>query len=369
MKIILSATTSWNLFNSRMGLARALKASGNEVIFLSPHDKYSQYLIDKGFSWVHFPLKPRGKNIFQELASMLFMISFYRRVKPDLVYHFTPKGVIYGSLVAKIAGVKVIFNTITGLGYVFSEPSERVLRTLVKIFYPIALFNTIAVFQNSDDQKLFCEKRIVASDKNFLIRSSGVDMDLFKFSPQVEGKPIVLLSSRFVKEKGIRYFIEAARILKTRNINVRLALVGQPEENQPTSITLTEIEKGVSGGLVDWWGWHDNMEEIYPKAHVVCLPTYYMEGVPKVLIEAAACGRPLIATNVPGCREIVQNGYNGILVPPKNALALADAITKLSKDREMRKRMGRNSRELASINFSAEKVIADYFELYEKYRI
>lgn len=369
MKIILSATTSWNLYNSRMGLAKALKERGDEVIFLSPHDKFTRFLLDEGFRWVHFPLRPRGKNIFQEIASILFMISFYRREQPDLVNHFTPKGVIYGSIAAKIAGVQAVFNTITGLGYVFSDNSNKILKTLVMLLYPIALSNTITVFQNPDDQILFQEKRIVDPKKNFLIRSSGIDMARFKFAPQVKDNPVkVLLSSRFVEEKGIRYFVEAARILKAQNTNIRLILVGQPEENQPTSITFAEIKQWVNDDLVEWWGWHNKMEEIYPKAHIICLPTYYMEGVPKVLIEAAACGRPLVATDVSGCREIVQNGKNGILVPPKNAPVLADAIKRISEDAELRNEMGRRSRELAVANFSVEKVVTDYFAIYEKYR-
>lgn len=245
MKIILSATTSWNLYNSRMNLAKALKERGDEVIFLSPHDKFTHFLLDEGFRWVHFPLRPRGKNIFQEIASILFMISFYRREQPDLVNHFTPKGVIYGSIAAKIAGVQAIFNTITGLGYVFSDNSNKVLKTLVMLLYPIALSNTITVFQNPDNQILFQEKRIVDPKKSFLIRSSGVDMARFKFAPQVKDNPVkVLLSSRFVEEKGIRYFVEAARILKAQNTNIKLVLVGQPEENQPTSLLPQRLSSG-----------------------------------------------------------------------------------------------------------------------------
>ena len=200
---------------------------------------------------------------------MLFMISFYRHEQPDFVNHFTPKGVIYGSIAAKIAGVRVIFNTITGLGSVFSGNSNKILKTLVMLLYPIALANTITVFQNPDDQILFQEKRIVNSNKSFLIRSSGIDIARFKFTPQLKNNPVkVLLSSRFVEEKGIWYFVEAARILKAQNAKIRLVLVGQPEENQPTSIRLTEIEAWVKNDLIEWWGWHNKMEEIYPKAHI-----------------------------------------------------------------------------------------------------
>lgn len=364
VKIIITATTSWNHYNSRMHLARALRHEGYEVLLLSPYDEFTQFLLDEGFQWVNFPLKPRGKNIVQELRAILFMTSLYRLEKPDIVNHFTPKGVIYGSIAAKLSGVRTVYNTITGLGYVFSGKSNNFLKFLVTLFYKISLKNTTVLFQNPDDQSLFISQRIVDSKKCFLIPGSGVDMERFKIHPETDGIPVVLLPSRFVEEKGIRYFVEAARILKLRQVNARLVLVGRPEEDQPTSIHHTEITHWMNEGLIEWWGWHNNMEQIYPLAHIVCLPTYYMEGIPKSLIEAAACGRALIATNTPGCREIVHDGENGFLIPSQNAHALANAISHLVEDRSLREKMGRKSRTLAVTKFSMEKIIIRYLEIY-----
>jgi glycosyltransferase involved in cell wall biosynthesis len=260
--------------------------------------------------------------------------------------------------------VRAIFNTITGLGYVFSGKSNWFLKTLVTLMYRFALKNTTILFQNPDDKNLFNENGIADPKKCFLILGSGIDMERFKALPEVDGVPVVILSSRFVEEKGIRYFVEASRILQSRHEHIRFVLVGRSEADQPTSIQHSEIEYWVKTGLVEWWGWHNDMEEIYPLAHIICLPTYYMEGIPKSLIEAAACGRAIIATNVPGCREIVHNGENGILVPPKDAEALADAIAKLANDRVLRETMGRKSREIAINSYSMEIIIARYFELY-----
>ena len=145
---------------------------------------------------------------------------------------------------------------------------------------------------------------------------------------------------------------------------MRFVIVGKPEGDQPTSIKPNEITVWVNKGWVEWWGWHDQMEKIYPLTHIICLPTYYMEGIPKSLIEAASSGRPLVATDVPGCREIVQHGQNGYLVPVKNSNALADAILKLATDDELRVKMGKKSREIALAGFSIEKVIKEYFDLY-----
>lgn len=346
----------------------ALKARGHEVVLLSPRDEFTPFLVEAGFRWVHFPLKPRGKNMLHELIPIFFLIFFYWREKPDLVNHFTPKGVIYGSIAAKVSGVPLIFNTITGLGSVFASQSRgrlSRLKGLVLALYRIALARTTTLFQNRDDQTLFLEKRIGDPEKFFFIPGSGVDMERFKFVPETAGVPVVLLSSRFVEEKGIRYFVEASRILISRKVKARFVLVGRPEADQPTSIPHTQVTLWVNEGLIEWWGWHNTMEKIYPLAHIVCLPTYYMEGIPKSLIEAAACGRALVATDVPGCREIVHHPVNGFLVAPHDAVALANAIEKLVMDAELRNQMGSASREIATAGFSMEKVVAHYLEIYQ----
>ncbi len=365
LKIIISATTSWNIYNSRLGLARALKKQGHDVVLLAPEDEYSCLLQEEGFRWQHFPLNPRGKNIFQEISAILYQTNFYIRERPDLVNHFTPKGVIYGSIAAKLSKMNNIFNTITGLGYVFSDESRKRLQKFLLFLYRIALAKTTVLFQNPDDMNYFFKNGIVTPQQSSLIFGSGVDMDSFKFLPQSDEKPVVLLSSRFVEEKGIQYFVEAARLLKKREIEVRMVLVGKPEENQSTAIQTRELSQWVSEGIVEWWGWHDDMKKIYPLANIVCLPTFYKEGIPKTLIEGAACGRPLIATDVPGCREIVKDGENGFLIPKKDAESLSDAIVKLAEDAELRDRMGKRSREIAMANFSLEKVVSDYFEIYQ----
>lgn len=365
MKIAISATTSWNLYNSRLNLARALVNLGHEVILLSPRDEFTEFLLAEQFRWVNLAVRPRSKNPLYELAAILSLVRFYRAEQPDVANHFTPKGVIYGSLAAKISGVKRIVNTITGLGSVFSNERSRWLQWLITLLYRIALTNTTTIFQNPDDQKLFEQRGLVKSPNSLLVPGSGIDVQKFAETPEPTGDPVVILPSRFVEEKGIRYFVEASRLLKERRVAARFVLVGRPEDDQPTAINSTEITQWMNEGVVEWWGWHNNMEQIYPLAHIVCLPTYYMEGIPKSLIEAAACGRALVATDVPGCREIVHNGENGLLVPPKNARALADAIEKLVNDADLRKQMGAKSRQLAVDEFSKEKVIAAYLKVYE----
>ena len=365
LKIAISATTSWNLYNSRLNLARALAKRGHEVILLSPRDEFTEFLLAEKFRWVNLAVRPRSKNPLLELGALFSLVRFYLRERPDVANHFTPKGVIYGSLAAKISGVKRIVNTITGLGVVFSNERARWLQMLITFLYRVALTNTTTIFQNPDDQKLFEQRGLVKSPNSLLVPGSGIDVQKFADTPEPGGDPVVMLSSRFVEEKGIRYFVEASRLLQERRVAARFVLVGRPEDDQPTAISSSEITQWMNEGVVEWWGWHNNMEQIYPLAHIVCLPTYYMEGIPKSLIEAAACGRPLVATDVPGCREIVRHGENGLLVQPKNVRALADAIEKLVSDAGLRKEMGARSRQLAVDEFSKEKVIAAYLKVYE----
>ncbi len=288
----------------------------------------------------------------------------YEREKPDLVNHFTPKGVIYGSLAAKMAGVRRIYNTITGLGAVFADDSRKMMQFAAIWLYRFCLANTTILWQNKDDQAFFREQHIGPPDRGHLIRGSGVDAGKFRHRPEPEGTAVVMLPSRFVEEKGIRQFVEAARILKSRNVDAKFVLVGRPEVDQPTSIPVAEITGWMSAGLIQWWGWHDHMERIYPLAHIVCLPSYYREGVPKSLLEAAACGRPLVATDVPGCREIVIVGKNGLLVPPKEPVALANAIERLVRDQALRREMGKAGRQLILERFSMQIIASAYIAAY-----
>jgi glycosyltransferase involved in cell wall biosynthesis len=365
MKFAFIANTSWGHYNSRLRLALLLKDRSHEILFLSPRDKYSQRLIDAGFRWIHLPFVPRGRSVLREGLAILRMVSLLRAEAPDIVHNFTPKGVIYGSLAAKLAGSAKIMNTITGLGHVYSSPSGAALRWIVTALYGLALRNTQVVFQNSDDQRFFAERSITTGMRTILIPGSGVDAVRFSAQPEPEGTPVVMLPSRFVAEKGVRDFVEASRLLRAGGKPVRCVLVGRPEPDQPTTISHREITAWMVEGLAEWWGWHEDMERIYPLAHIVCLPTYYREGVPKSLLEAAACGRPIIATDVPGCREIVHDGENGILVPPRDPAQLARAIERLAADPALRAAMGKAGRQMVHDTFSLDHVIPAHFAVYE----
>ena len=366
MKIILFANTEWYLYNFRLSLAQALRGEGHEVVLVSPPGKYSRCLEEAGFRWIPFPFSTRGMNPLAELATIWRLWALYRREKPDAVHHFTIKCVLYGSLAAQVAGVRRIINAITGLGFVFIGRSRREggLRWLVKGLYRVALKNTQVVFQNEDDRSLFFELGLVEKNQCCLIPGSGVDTSRFVIKADPSGPVLVVLPARMLWDKGVREYVEAARILKEQGVTARFALVGDTDPDYPACVPEQQLKEWQASGVVEWWGWQEDMPAVYSQAHIVCLPSY-REGLPRTLAEAAACGRALVAADVPGCRSIVRQGENGLLVPVRDGQALAEALRTLILDPALRKRMGLRGREIVMKEYSTEKVLADTLRLYQ----
>ena len=368
MKIILFANTDWYLYNFRLTLAQASRKKGHAVVLLSPPGEYGPRLVQAGFRWISFPLSRRGMNPFSELITLWRLARLYSRERPDLVHHFTVKCVLYGSLAAKMAGVKGVVNAIIGLGYVFigDEWPVRLLRWLIKGFYRRALRGTQVIFQNPDDQELFSRNGLVNRKQVTLIPSSGVDIEKFSPSPEPAGEPLVILPARMLWAKGVNEFVLAAGILRLAGVQARFALIGDTDPGNPEAVPVDQLEKWRKEGIIEWWGWQEDMPMLYRQAHIVCLPSYYREGTPKSLIESAACGRPIVTTDRPGCREVVRHQQNGLLVPVRDSRALAEALKTLIGDAALRKQMGKKGRELAVAEFSLEKVIGQTLSVYEK---
>jgi glycosyltransferase involved in cell wall biosynthesis len=359
------ANTDWYLYNFRLAQAQALRKRGDEVILVSPSGTYGPQMQALGFRWLPFPLARSSLNPFTELGAVLRLLRLYRRERPDLVHHFTIKCVLYGSLASHLLGIGSIVNSITGLGYVFLEGggARRWLRGLVKTFYRLLLKHSWVIFLNQDDQKAFLDMRLLDPKRVALIRGDGVDTRLFIPQPEPVGIPLVILPARMLWDKGVGEFVAAARTIRAGGTSARFALVGE-SDNNPSSVTVAQLQNWQKEGVIEWWGWKENMNDVYPQAAIVCLPSY-REGMPKTLIEAAACGRPIVTSNVPGCREVVLDGVNGLLVPARDAGALAEALLKLLREPEIRKEMGIRSRKIAEEEFSMELVIARTFEVYQ----
>ncbi len=366
MKILLFANSDWYLYNFRLGLAQALRARGDEVVLVSPSGPYGPRLQIMGYRWITFPLSRRGLNPFTEMMTLARLIGLYRQEKPDLVHQFTVKCVLYGSLACRLLGFSSVVNSVTGLGYAFTGRGgvRWGLRGLIRPFYRLVLKHTWVIFQNPDDRAVFLQDLLVDPQKVALIRGSGVDLRHFSPRPEPDGIPLVVLPARMLWDKGVAEFVGAARKIRATGFQVRFALVGDIDEDNPASVQASQLKEWEKDAVIEWWGWKQDMGEVYARAFIVCLPSY-REGVPKTLIEAAACGRPIVASDVPGCREVVRDGLNGLLVPPRDAGALAGAIMVLLKNPGKRREMGVSSRAIAEKEFSMHLINQQTFSVYQ----
>jgi len=272
--------------------------------------------------------------------------------------------VLYGSLAASLTGIHAVVRSITGRGYVFlgEDARARWLRFVVSLIYRF-LSAKATIFENFSDLNFFLEKKLVRPSAAYLIEGVGVDVNYYVPVPEPEGTPVVLLASRLLWDKGVGTLVEAARLLRSR-LDVRVVLAGKPDEGNPSSIPLDVLQGWEREGVVEWWGWQEDMRATYAACWVVTLPSLG-EGLPTTLLEAAACGRPLVATDVPGCREVVENGVNGLLVPPANPMALAEALERLLRDPVLRQQMGTAARRRVEERFSDAIINARTLEVYE----
>jgi glycosyltransferase involved in cell wall biosynthesis len=290
-------------------------------------------------------------------------------VQPDLVHNIAFKPIFYGSIAAFIARVPFIINAPVGMGFVFSSKKwqAKLSRPLVLFAYHLFLnpANSCVVFENPDDMHMMTRLGAVSPDRSILIRGAGVDLNLFSLKPAPKGTPVVILAARMLWDKGVGEFVEASRILQKDGIECRMVLVGDPDEGNPASINEQTLCAWQTEGAVEWWGHRDNMPEMLAQSNIVVLPSY-REGLPKVLLEAASCGRAIITTDVPGCREIVRHNENGLLVPVNDAHSLAEAIKTLIDNPNLRSRLGKRGREIVEAEFSEEIVIGQTMALYKE---
>lgn len=350
---------------------RALK-EGWEIHVAAPHhDANISKIQALGFTFHPISLKRRSYNLFQEWKTIQNLITLYRTLNPHMIHHITIKPILYGGLAARWVRHKRVIHAITGLGTVFSQRGWKItcLRHMISLWYRrICSPETWRViFQNDDDAHYFTSNQLLRSDQARVIRGSGVDITIFKpMKEPLEGPVTVLLAARMIENKGVRDFVEASNYMLD-NGTIRFVLVGAPDPENPTSISTRELEYwDYSDDYPNlfWWKQQENMLSIFQQSHIVCLPSHGGEGVPKVLIEAAACGKPLIATDVPGCRDIVQHKENGYLIPTHSSDHLASYIEELFLYPEIRARMGQAGRLLVEKHYAKEIVETQTLELY-----
>ena len=370
-KVLLVANTGWYLYNFRLPLARSLRELGLEVVFVSPKDAYVARLQNEGFRWVHLEMNRKSLNPLKELAVLARLVRIYSKEQPSACHHFTIKCVLYGTIAAKLAGVRAVVNAVTGLGHVFiaDRPLTRLVRPLISFLYRKILTarRVQVVFQNIDDFSEFRDRGLIIPEKTTIIRGSGINLTRFCPRPgPLDGTPCptVLFASRLIREKGLVEFVDAARMLKLQGYEANFAVAGNLDEGNPSAITQAELDGWVKEGVIDYLGHIDQIEDVLGTASIVVLPSY-REGTPRILLEAAAMGKPIVATDVPGCREVVQDGVNGFLVPARDAAGLAEGMQKLIVDEQLRARMGAKSVILIQ-DFKEESVIEATVNVYRR---
>lgn len=367
------ANTDWYLYNFRRSLALALRDAGHEVILLSPPGPYGAKLQSLGLEWHAAPMDRRSLNPLREIKLLRWLTQFMRAQQIDVVHGFTIKCAVYGSLAARWAGVPARVNAVAGMGYVFTSNDAKalILRPVVRSLLRLALGGKGArlILQNPDDVRLFQQAGLVDDTTIRLIPGSGVDCS--RFAPtdsnlrQPGARMRVVLPARLLWDKGLAEFIDAARQLKAANKPIDLLLAGDPDPGNPAAVPEATVQQWVREGLVEWLGHVDDMPALFRSVDVVALPSY-REGLPKGLIEAGASGLPLVTTDVPGCREVVTNNVDGLLVPVKNASALADALARLCDDPPLRARLGAAARTKALTEFDERIVIERTVSVYRE---
>jgi glycosyltransferase involved in cell wall biosynthesis len=372
MKVVLYANTDWYLYNFRRSLALALQSAGYAPILLSPPGPYGERLKALGLDWRPVPMERRSLNPLREARLLAWLVALFRRERPALVHGFTIKCAVYGALAARIAGVPARVSAVAGMGYVFTNdaPKARLLRPVVRALLRLALAGRSGrlILQNADDVALFERAGFIDAAHIRLIPGSGVDCTRFaprRATVHPDADKRVLLATRLLWDKGVREYAAAAKQLKGEGRKLRFLLAGDPDPGNPAAVPMEAVRAWEREGAVEWLGHVDDMPGLLHSVDIVVLPSY-REGLPKTLIEAAACELPLVTSDVPGCRAVVTHEVDGLLVPAADALALANAIRRYDDDPALCVRLGRAARAKALAQFDERIVIERTLEVYRE---
>jgi glycosyltransferase involved in cell wall biosynthesis len=361
-KIVISINAAWNIVNFRLGLIRALREAGHEVVALAPPDDYSARLEALGIPYLPIAMDKQGLSPLRDLLLLGRYWRLLRRLKPDIFLGYTAKPNIYGSIAAQAAGAKVI-NNVSGLGTAFIRGG--LLTRIVSALYRFAFRRSSTIFfQNDEDMALFVGKGLVKEGQARLLPGSGVDLDLFRPSPTpaASGHVTFLLVARLLWDKGVGEYVEAARRVRTERPQARFQLLGFLDVANRTAVPRAEVARWVSEGLIDYLGEADDVRPHLAAADCVVLPSY-REGLPRTLLEAAAMAKPLIATDVPGCRHVVTDAVNGLLCAARDVGSLAAAMREMvDAGPEQRERWGRAGRDRIEREFDEKIAAARYLE-------
>jgi glycosyltransferase involved in cell wall biosynthesis len=351
----------------RLPLAEAAKAQGYDVQIACTGD--GAPLRAMGFMHHPVPVARGTAKPLGEFRALVALIALFRRLRPTLVHLVTLKPVLYGGIAARLVRTPAVVSAVAGLGFLFIGEGGMKAASIRKLIMPLFRFafghpNQKIIFQNREDLEQLAAAAGLEPRKAVLIRGSGVDLAKYQYVSEPDDIPTVSMASRLLRDKGVMEFVEAARLLRQRGLNARFWLIGAPDPANPATVSDLQVSAWRKEGLIECLGQRDDVPELYARSHVVTLPSY-REGLPKALVEAAACGRAVVTTDVPGCRDAIRAGVTGLLVPPREAVALADALQALLEDNDMRRHMGSAGRQLAEQEFCIRKIISAHLVAYE----
>lgn len=367
-KILYFITEDWYFWTHRRDLALASKRNGYDVILVTQIHEHQERIIDLGIKVIPIKIRRSSLNPVKELNTFISLIKIIRDQKPDIIHNIALKPVIYGTWAGKICGVKGIVNTFGGLGHLFTSQkwtlrfSKSILSTVFKLTFWGKHIRIIV--QNARDLQEIIQRKIAKKDKVALVRGAGADLDIFHYQKEKRSIPVILYGGRLLWSKGVGDLVEAVNLINKQNQQCQLVLAGRPDPENPKSIPEEIIKEWLGEGSVEWVGFRDDMHDVIASSSIVALPSCYGEGVPKILIEAAAVGRPIVATDIPGCSEIVIDNENGFLVPCRDTEKLAEVLIKLIEDPDLRERMGKTGRKLVEGGFSKKIINQEVLNLY-----
>lgn len=368
-KLFIVVNVDWFFLSHRLPVAIAAQKAGWDVTIVTADTGKLKDIEAKGLKVINLPMSRSGKNILEELGTLNFLRKLYKREKPDVVHHVGMKTILWGTLAAKFAGVNGVVNAISGLGGFFAEDNKGLMAKMMPkvLKFSHDMKNLLCIFQNNEDKGLYVKNGIINDEQARYIKGSGVDLKEFCFTPEPkEGKIRVILTARMIVEKGVFILTEAAEKLRSKYGDKAEFLIVGGIDDHPGAITKEQLDAACDEKYIQWLGYRKDIKELLQSSHIMAFPSYYMEGLPKSLIEADAIGRPIITCNSIGCKEAVIDGYNGYLIPTKDVDALVEKLDILLSDATLRQEMGRNARKYAEENFSIDVVIERHLKIYNE---
>ena len=368
-KLFIIVNVDWFFLSHRLPVALAAQKAGWDVTIVTADTGKLKDIEAIGLKTINLPMSRSGMNLKEELGTMRFLYNLYKREKPDVVHHVGMKTILWGTLAAKFANVNGVVNAVSGLGGFFAEDNKSML---AKVMPKVLKFshgrkNLLVIFQNNEDRAMYVKKGIINDRQARFIKGSGVNLQEFCYTPEpTEGKIKIILTARMIVEKGVFLLTEAAeKLRKEYEDKAEFWLVGGIDDH-PGAITKEQLDAACDGKYVKWLGYRTDVKELLQQSHIVAFPSYYMEGLPKSLIEATAIGRPIITTQSIGCKDTVDDGVNGFLIAPKEVEPLVEKLRLLIDDAALRQRMGKAAREKAEKDFSLDVVIERHLRIYQE---